>query len=58
MPKITLGITELHEILGGDYGSEEHYWGPLSLFRRTRTHFSVETKDLPPKQTFFLLVPA
>ena len=28
MPKITLGITGLHEVLGRDYGSEEPYWGP------------------------------
>ena len=27
-PKITLGITGLHEILGRDYGTEEPYWGP------------------------------
>ena len=28
MPKITLGITRLHEVLGHDYGIEEPYWGP------------------------------
>ena len=28
MPKITLGITGLHEVLGRDYGSEKPYWGP------------------------------
>ena len=28
MPKITHGITGLHEILGRDYGIEEPYWGP------------------------------
>ena len=28
MPKITLGITGLLEILGRDYGIEEPYWGP------------------------------
>ena len=28
MPKITLGITGLHEILGRDYGIEKPYWGP------------------------------
>ena len=27
MPKITLGITELHEILGRDYGIEEPFKG-------------------------------
>ena len=27
MPKIILGITGLHEILGRDYGIEEPYWG-------------------------------
>ena len=27
MPKITLGITGLHEFLGRDYGIEEPYWG-------------------------------
>ena len=31
MPKITLGITGLHEILGRDYGIEEPYWGPSIL---------------------------
>ena len=28
MPKITLGITGLPEILGRDHGIEEHYWEP------------------------------
>ena len=28
MPKITIGFTGLHEILGRDYGIEELYWGP------------------------------
>ena len=28
MPKITLGITGLHKILGRNYGIEEPYWGP------------------------------
>ena len=28
MPKITLGITRLQEVLGRDYGSEKPYWGP------------------------------
>ena len=28
MPKITLRITGLHEVLGRDYGIEEPYWGP------------------------------
>ena len=27
MPKITLGITGLHEVLGPDYESEKPYWG-------------------------------
>ena len=31
MPKITLGITGLHEILGRDYGIEKPYWGPSTL---------------------------
>ena len=30
MPKITLGIKGLHEILGRDYRIEEPYWGPSS----------------------------
>ena len=30
-PKITLGITELHETLGRDYGIEERYRGPSKL---------------------------
>ena len=28
MPKITLRITGLHEILGRDHGIEEPYWEP------------------------------
>ena len=28
MPKITLGIMGLHNILGRDYWIEEPYWGP------------------------------
>ena len=28
MPKVTLGITGLPEILGRDYGIEKPYWGP------------------------------
>ena len=28
MPKITLGITGLHEVLGRGYWIEEPYWGP------------------------------
>ena len=52
MPKITLGITGLHEILGRDYGIEEPYWGPSAigqsylhdlshtLFRRTQRESS------------------
>lgn len=28
MPKITLGITRLHEILSRDHRIEEPYWGP------------------------------
>ena len=28
MPKITLGIAGLHEILSRDHGIEEPYWGP------------------------------
>ena len=31
MPKITLGITGLHEVLGRDYGSEKLYWDPLRM---------------------------
>ena len=36
MPKITLGITGLYEILGRDYGIEEPYWDspPFSPFVR------------------------
>ena len=29
MPKITLGITELHKVLGWDYGIEEPFSGPF-----------------------------
>ena len=31
MPKMTLGITGVREILGRDYGIEERYWGPSLL---------------------------
>ena len=31
MPKITLGITGLHEISGRDYGIEEPYWRPSAV---------------------------
>ena len=31
MPKVTLGITGLPEILGRDYGIEKPYWGPSGL---------------------------
>ena len=33
MLKTTLGITGLHEILGGDYGIEEPNWGPSTKRR-------------------------
>ena len=36
MPKITLGITGLHEVLGRDYRSEKPYWAPS------------ENESLPP----------
>ena len=36
MPKITLGITELHEVFCRDYGSEKPFWGPS------------ENESLPP----------
>ena len=40
MPKTTLGITGLNEILGRDYGIEEPYWGPLCLRRvNDQSHF-------------------
>ena len=32
MPKITIGITGLHEILGQDYKIEEPYWGSSHFF--------------------------
>ena len=34
MPKITLGITGLHEILNRDHRIEEPYWGYLGLSLR------------------------
>ena len=36
MPKITLGITGLHEILGRDYGIEEPYWEPSTTFEKKK----------------------
>ena len=37
IPKITLKITGLHEILGRDYGTEEPYWKPS---REVLTYFA------------------
>ena len=37
MPKVTLGITGLPEILGRDYGIEKPYWGP-SVFYLVRNN--------------------
>ena len=37
MPKITLRIKRLHEILGRDYGIEEPYWEPS---REVLTYFN------------------
>ena len=34
MPKVTLGITGLPEILGRDYGIEKPYWGPSNIDKR------------------------
>ena len=31
MPKITLRITGVPQILGRDHGIEERYWGPSNL---------------------------
>ena len=46
MPKVTLGITGLPEILGRDYGIEKPYWGPsIILPSMTRT---------PDNSNFFL----
>ena len=47
MPKITLGITGLHEILARDYGIEEPYWG-LSLQTFLASH--VESAIIIRKQ--------
>ena len=33
MPEITLRITGSDEILGRDYGIEEPYWGPYSVYQ-------------------------
>ena len=33
MPKMTLGITGVREILGRDYGIEERYGDPLSCLK-------------------------
>ena len=39
MPKITIGITGLLEILGRDYGIEERYRGPsYQVMRVTKGH--------------------
>ena len=32
VPKITIRITGLHEILGRDYGNKIPYWGPSIRF--------------------------
>ena len=40
MPKMTLGIMGLDEILGRDYGTEEPYWGPSHHFGFFIFHFN------------------
>ena len=39
MPKITLGITGRHKILGRDYGIEEPYWGPSLKVKAPKAKF-------------------
>ena len=52
MPKVTLGITGLPEILGRGYGIEKPFWGPSKhshslLFRvETRYQWNSNTFDL------------
>ena len=52
MPKVTLGITGLPEILGRDYGIEKPFWGPskhshsLLLRVETRYQWNSNTFDL------------
>ena len=52
MPKITLGITGLPEILGRDYGIEKPYWGPAGGWReeksRERENVCLAFFTLPP----------
>ena len=44
MPKITLGITGLHEIMGRDYKIEEPHWG-LCAAKAKITHFSLPGRN-------------
>ena len=44
MPKITLGITGLHEIMGRDYKIEESHWG-LCAAKAKITHFSLPGRN-------------
>ena len=46
MPKITIGITGLRQILGRDYTIEELYWEP-SLHEQLYTSLKQETIRVP-----------
>ena len=50
MPKITLGITGLHEIMGQDYKIKEPHWG-LCAAKAKITHFSLPGRNHKKKKT-------
>ena len=46
MPKVTLGITGLPEILGRDYGIEKPYWVPSTSYLVSSSSYA-SAKALP-----------
>lgn len=46
MPKITLVITGLHEVLGQDYGIKELYWEPFGNPLCCRTNNSNNNNNI------------
>ena len=52
MPKKTLGITGLHEIMGQDYKIKEPHWG-LCAAKAKITHFSLTGRNHKKKHALF-----
>ena len=56
MPKVTLGITGLPEILGRDHGIEKPYWGPSEQWqRKCNRNFFLAKKFKEPRFTLCLI---